>query len=386
MRHNRILKASLNIIISIVVLLLIVFLAPFLLGFFIPFVVGYLIAALANPLVKLLEQKLKIKRKIVTFIIVVFVIAALGSLLYGLTVLLISQLSGFLDSLPSLLNTVDAQLQQNIKDIEKSIFELPFALPFDLSNLYVGLNTFVSDFISSISMPTLGAVGSFATNLPSAIISIITGALSAYFFISEREYVVAIKSKLLSGPVKSHMILVLSNLKTALLGYVKAQLKIEIVMYFILLIGLLILGVPYAALIAFGMAIIDILPFLGTAIVLVPWAIVQFLMGNYIMAIGLLAIWAIGQFIRQLIQPKFVSDSIGLAPLPTLFLLFIGYKISGVLGMIIAVPIGIIIVKMNEGGVFDTFKNSVKILIKEINSIRELNHDDIEYLNKKADK
>ena len=107
-----------------------------------------------------------------------------------------------------------------------------------------------------------------------------------------------------------------------------------------------------------------------------PWAVVKFLSGDYAMAVGLLIIWGVGQLVRQIIQPKIVGDSIGLAPVPTLFLLYIGYKIGGVLGMIIAIPVGIIVVNLYQAGVFDTARDSVLILAKGINSFRKLDEED----------
>ena len=85
-----------------------------------------------------------------------------------------------------------------------------------------------------------------------------------------------------------------------------------------------------------------------------------------------------GQLARQLIQPKIVGDSVGLAPIPTLFLLFAGYKSAGVVGMIIAVPIGIIVLNMYEEGVFDTFLNSLKILYASVSNFRHLTEEDME--------
>ncbi len=67
----------------------------------------------------------------------------------------------------------------------------------------------------------------------------------------------------------------------------------------------------------------------------------------------------VGQLLRQLIQPKIVGDSIGVPPLPTLFLIFIGYKVGSVAGMILAVPAGIIVANMYQAGFFDTTIDSV---------------------------
>ena len=96
------------------------------------------------------------------------------------------------------------------------------------------------------------------------------------------------------------------------------------------------------------------------------------------MVIGLLIIWGVGQMARQLIQPKIMGDSMGLAPIPTLILLFVGYKVGSVVGMIIAVPIGIIVLNMYEEGVFDTTINSLKILYASISNFRHLNDEDME--------
>ena len=131
------------------------------------------------------------------------------------------------------------------------------------------------------------------------------------------------------------------------------------------------------------MAFLDILPFFGTGIVLVPWAVVSVVGGNYIKALGFLVMWGVGQLFRQLIQPKIMGDSIGMEPIPTLFLLFIGYRIAGVGGMLLAVPIGIIVVNMNEAGFFDTPKYSIKLLIKNINSFRRLDEEELKQARKK---
>jgi hypothetical protein len=148
-------------------------------------------------------------------------------------------------------------------------------------------------------------------------------------------------------------------------------------MYLLLVIGFAILQVDYALLIALGIAFLDFLPFFGTGTVMVPWAIIKILSSDYKMAIGLLIIWGIGQLARQLIQPKIVGDSVGMPPLPTLFLLYIGYKLGGVVGMIV-VPIGLIALTMYQEGALQTTKDSVKILTAGINHFRRLKPEDMD--------
>ena len=156
-----------------------------------------------------------------------------------------------------------------------------------------------------------------------------------------------------------------------------AQFRIEIVIYFVLFIGLLILQVEYSFLIAFLIAVLDFFPVFGAGAVLWPWALMEVLAGNYRMALGLMIIWGVAQLLRQIIQPKFVGDSIGVPAIPTLFLLFIGYRIGSVAGMILAVPVGIVIQKMFEAGLFDTTINSVRILLYGFNHFRKLEQEEI---------
>ena len=109
---------------------------------------------------------------------------------------------------------------------------------------------------------------------------------------------------------------------------------------------------------------------------MIPWAVIEILSKDYKMAVGLLIIWCVGQLVRQMIQPKIVGDSIGVDAIPTLFLLFIGYKAAGVLGMILAVPIGIIVMNLYEEGVFDTTKQSIQILMAGFNKFRRIRPED----------
>ena len=94
------------------------------------------------------------------------------------------------------------------------------------------------------------------------------------------------------------------------------------------------------------------------------------MVGNYRLAIALMVLYAVTQLVRQLIQPKLVGDSMGLNPLVTLVLLYVGYKVGSVLGMIFAVPIGMIVINLFQAGAFDYILDDVKILLEGIMRLR----------------
>ncbi len=370
-------KAVANIAIALLILLFIVFAVPRLLVYFFPFVAGWVIALIAGPMVRFFEEKLKIKRKTGSAFVIVVVIGLVVLLIYLIGAWLVEQTIGLINYLPAIWNSVE----QDFNDIGKNFSTIYGRLPIDIQDSITEITTeigsYVGELLGKISSPTITAVGNFAKSLPSVIIGIIMALLSSYLFVAEKNSIVDWFRKNMPYAIQSKYSMVKRSLVKSVGGYFKAQLKIEVWMYLLVFIGLCILRVEYAFLIALGIALLDFFPFFGTGTVMVPWAILKILSSDYQMAIGLLIIWGGGQLARQLIQPKIVGDSIGVAPIPTLFLLYLGYKLSGVIGMIVAVPIGLLIFTMYEEGAFDTTKNSVLVLVAGLNNFRRLRSEDM---------
>lgn len=370
-------KALVNIAIALSVLLLIVFAVPRVLVYFLPFVIGWIISLIASPMVNFFEKKVKMKRKAGSAFVIVAVIGLVILVLYLVGSILVEELVGFINSLPS----IWASAEEDFTVIGTNFNVIYRRLPLDLQNSITEITeqvgTYMGDLLGKIGTPTITAVGNFAKQLPAIIIGMIMALLSSYLFVAERYYIAAWLRKTMPTAIQSRYVMLKNSFVKAVGGYFKAQLKIEVWMYLLLFIGLSILRVDYAFLIALGIAFMDFFPFFGTGTIMVPWAIIKILSSDYQMAIGLLIIWGVGQLARQLIQPKIVGDSIGVAPIPTLFLLYLGYKISGVIGMIVAVPIGLIVYTMYQEGAFETTKNSILILVAGINNFRKLRSQDM---------
>src|SRR5699024_8068115 len=104
---------------------------------------------------------------------------------------------------------------------------------------------------------------------------------------------------------------------------------------------------------------------------MIPWAVYTFFMGEYKITVSLVVIYVVTQVVRQLLQPKLVGDRVGLNPLVTLLLLYIGYRMGGVLWMILSVPIGMVLINMCQAGAFDYIFDDVRILIGGILRLQE---------------
>lgn len=371
------LKVTMNLFTALAVVLLCIFLLPKCIWFFMPFILGWLISLIASPVVRFFEEKLKVKRKAMTAVVIVAVLAAVVLLVYMLIAKLVREGVNFINELPNIWNAILAELNKVGANLQGIYDRMPADMQATIDDIILESGNYMSSMLGKTELPSFEAVGNAAKQIPDIFLGVVMCLLSAYFFVADKGYMAAAAEKFVPTSVRYHFDLIRRSFRNAVGGYFRAQFKIECWIYILLVIGLMILGVDYAFLVAFGIAVLDFLPVFGTGTVMVPWAVIELLSENYRMMFGLIAIWLIGQLVRQVIQPKIVGDSIGMDAIPTLFLLYIGYRVAGVLGMILAVPIGIILVNLYEEGVFDTTRQSLRILVAGFNHFRKIRPDDM---------
>ena len=332
-----------------------------LLIFLMPFVIGWIIASVAAPLVNWLEKRLKIVKKLGSALIVILVLALIVVALYFAVSRIAEEVADLIQDFPRLYAQLESGLRQIGQNMSVVFNRLPSGIKEGWNTVVENLDQYMGDLVSRISEPTVTAAGNFAKRVPYYLISFIVAVMSAYFFTVQREEVIRWFKKTAPEAVERRMTLVIDNLKYAVGGYFKAQFKIMGVVFLILLAGLAFLQTRYFVLVAFLIAFLDFLPFFGTGTAMIP----------YKTTVALVVIYVVTQVVRQLLQPKLVGDSVGLNPLVTLILLYIGYRIRGVIGMIIAVPVGMVLINMCQVGAFDYIFDDVRILIDGILGLRE---------------
>lgn len=375
-------KSFINLILVVVIVLGCVFIAPKIMLVFMPFIIGWFLALLANPLVRFFEEKMKIKRKAGSALVIISVIAGICFLIYAVGNRLIKELIGMLKIMPDVWHDMELEFVGFTKKWSGVINSLPREIVEKAEGLGETIGNEVSVMVANLSVPTADAVSKFAENVPGVFIAVIMCLLSSYFFVSEKDYVANIVRKFMPSSWRKKCVVLKQTTIDVLVGYLKAQFKIEIWIYLIVTIGLLLLKIRYSYLIAIPIALLDLLPVFGTGTILIPWTIFKALTGNYMYALGLFAIWGVSQIIRQVIQPKMMGDSMGMDPIPTLVLLYVGYKFAGVVGMVISVPLGILVLAMNEAGFFDNSKISVRILWHGFQRFRQFTEEDLQGLQR----
>ncbi|MFD0051042.1 sporulation integral membrane protein YtvI [Actinomycetes bacterium NPDC127524] len=316
-----------------------------------PFIIAMIIAFFMNPLVDFLEIKGRMPRGLAVIISIAFILSVFA----GLITILIAEIVSGADYLGGV---VPAHLDTLINYLED--FAAGQLIPFYnkiavlFNNLDVKQQTTILDNIQNVGQKIGSTAGNFIQgffqNIPAIIgwfpnaASVLIFSLLATFFISKDWYRMSnFSGRILPPKIFSSGKRIVEDLKKALFGFIRAQFTLISLTTIIVLIGLLILRVKYAITIALICGIVDLLPYLGTGTVFVPWIIYEVISGNTSLAIGLSVLYVIVLVQRQLMEPKVLSSSIGLDPLATLVSLFAGFKLIGFLGLA-AGPVVLVII------------------------------------------
>lgn len=364
-------QITVNLFILIIVAIISIYFIPKFIRFFMPFVIGWIIAMIANPLVKFLEKRVKLIRKHSSALIIVFVVTLIIGAFYLIGFFVVKESISLMEDIPNIYKNLEVQLDSVSERLQGIYKILPANIQNTVDKIGLELTEYGSKLMSDDKLPSIDAASEFAKNIFDVFLASIITILSAYFFIAERDNIARDISKMMPNTIIKSYRIVIDNFKTAVGGYFKAQFKIMLILILILFVGFELLKVNYSFLLAILIAFLDFLPLLGTGAVIWPWALIDFLLGNYVRAIFLVAIYLICQIVKQVLQPKMVGDSIGISPLATLLFMYIGYKFYKVLGMIIGIPIGMVLISFYRLGMFNRVIRGFKIILHDLNEFRK---------------
>ncbi len=332
-----------------------------------PFLIAWFIAYLLNPLVRLLQRRAKFPRwAAVTFSLLLFL-----SISTGIVYFLINRLINEISYLSKIINThierwvndiitfVNSDLLQNFIAQLNIFYQQNENYKNTLDNSINSFGDKVTGYISSFVHFVVNSVISFITSLPSLAVVMLVAILAAFFISKDWNKLIERAGRLFPDRIKNPSRKIWKDLQKALFGYLRAQLVMISLTACVVIIGLWIIGVDYAVTIGLFIGFIDLLPYLGTGAAMVPWIIYSFITGDVELGIGLSVLYAIIVVVRQLVEPKVLASSIGLNSLATLFALFIGLQLFGVLGLIIGPATMVILLAFQRAGVFRDLKNYI---------------------------
>ena len=327
--------------------------------FYMPFLIAFIIALIIEPLIKMMMEKLKLSRRISAIIIFAFVaLIILGSLTYAIITTfseasnLLRGLNEYFDKAGQLFNDLSNSFDFNKIHLSN---EIKIVIRNSTDSILSTASNWLADFLNGI----VNAV----TSLPKIAIYFAITVLALYFISVDRIYILDQMEHHLPESWMKKLGQHFRELVQTLGNYLKAQAILIIVSFVISLIGLYILkiigfNIAYPLLMAIFIAFVDALPILGSGTVMIPWAIICAINGDINLGIAIIVLLIIMSIARQVLEPKLVSKNIGIHPIFTLIAMYTGFKIIGIIGLLIG-PIVLIIFKnifsnLIDKGVFKT--------------------------------
>lgn len=322
-----------------------------------PFVIGAAIAYLLRFPIRFLHRKAKLPYKGAAILVVLLFFGLIGTALVLAGVKAINWLVDAINLLPTMYTThalpFFAEVTQNL---EKIFIDLDPDTLSTLENLAQKALDSAGSLISSLSGTAVSALSGAAVSIPGLFLKLVLLIISTFFIAIDYETIKAFLVRQLDD--KTH------NLLWEIKNYVGGTLWVCIRSYAIIMtltfvelsIGLSIVKIDHAVIVALLIAIFDILPVLGTGGIMIPWTVLTAIQGDFRLSLGLLIIYIVITIIRNIIEPKIVGGQLGLHPVVTLSSMFAGAQLFGVIGLF-GFPIGLSLLRhLNDRGVIKVLK------------------------------
>lgn len=351
--QSKTLKVTGILICIALVCVLCYFFLPTLISALAPFIIAYILSLALEPLIRLLNERMHVPRAVAACISTVLAIGIVGGLLTWLGFALWAQLVELAAKWP--------ELYAGVRDY---INQLGSGLQIYYDNLSPEMQTYVdygivevreslTNLISPVANWLVYLARSIVGGIPYTIIFVIVTFLACNFMCAGKKKFRAVLSRIFGVQAVSRALSIWNDLKTALGGYIKAQLAVMSVSTVILLLGFSVSGVPFALLLAITVAIFDALPVFGSGAILLPWALVALLHGNYGMMAAMLIMYIVIIVTRQILEPRILGKHIGVPPLLTLMSMYIGLKFIGIFGMVLGPVLVLVVKNLYAAGLFD---------------------------------
>lgn len=295
----------------------------------IPFIIAFIIAICTKPLVNLIKRRFKLSSSLAALISTVIVFSVLVIILTTVIYKITDESKQLLTSLPDM-SVIQSEVSKSVEKIQKYFSHINPSVVQKIQEQISGVLSSSLDITANI----LNTLVSYAVGLPMFFMLIVVTLLSTYFFTKDMPDVGSAITYIFADKFKPRIQAIMYEAIHMLGEYIKAYSIIITLSFLEILVGFYILKVKYALILSLLCWILELVPVLGIFIVFFPLIGLYFLAHNYFTAISLAILWVIVVAVRQIVEPKIVSSSLGLHPLSVLAAIFIGLTTYGFIGMI----------------------------------------------------
>lgn len=302
-----------------------------------PLLIAIIIVAVSVPFFDKIRKKIRIPRTLLMCLLMLMVVAVLGLLIWVLVTYVASGIPDLLNSFQGVESGVTVFIRNCCDGIENR-----FGIDADRMETVIieKVNIFINHFQNNIMPTFLGESLSYAKYIISIGAFLVVTAIAVILLVKDYDKIM----NLLRSSEESRRALEIVWQVIFYIGtFLKAQLIIMLTLSTLCAVVLSISGVENS--VAFGIVagVMDLLPFIGTGIVLIPLGIWHIINGWYVQAVVCLLLYAGCAIIREMLEPKLIGDKVGIFPIAILLAVYAGLKLFGVWG-IIKGPLGLVII------------------------------------------
>lgn len=347
-------------------LLLVVFLAgPPLLPLCMPFLLALFFTWLTEPLLRFFHTRCKLPRGVGAILLILLLTGALGGLVAALVWRGWTELSALLENWEDLWYTFQHGYFQLSHTMDKWLAYLPQQTQETIWGLSDRLLAWLEELVYSLAPRTTSAVRSIS----SFVLAFLFFLIAWFFTAADYPHLRQLAHQRLPASVRRIAHQGKSAFGAAFGGYVKAEVLVSLGVTAILLVGFLLMGQPYWVLLAVVLGILDFIPIIGSGTVMVPWGIALLALGHWERGLAMLAVWGVVCLFRRMVEPKIVGDQTGLHPLLSLFAIYVGMKIGGVLAMILAPVLLLMLRNLWRAGMFHATAADLAMVCRDLGAI-----------------
>lgn len=317
----------------------------------IPLIVAFITALILNPFVRFVQLRTKLNRQFAVTIVFIVFLLLIGFTGTFFVTKAVGQIVIFVEEMPSHVNEIYHIYEKLEADFKHYTQNLPPEFFRQISSSVLENLNALNDTIKE--KITLDKIAQIFSKVPQYLISFIVFIIALFLFMLELPLLKAKAYQLLTEETARKVRFMNKRLADVFLGFIKAQFLLSLIILFVSLIGLLFIAKEVALLMAIIIWIVDLIPIIGSIIILGPWALYMFLVGDISMGIKLSILAIILLAIRRIIEPKLMGVHIGLSPLATLIAMFLGVKLLGVIGFILGPLIVIAFTSAKEAGIIN---------------------------------
>lgn len=321
-----------------------------------PFILGFLIALLLHRPSAFLAKKLHLTQKLPAALLtaVFYILAIIIILFVGVQIGV--AIREMLPQVPSLFtNQVLPFINHCIESLKDFLGQYDPTIISEIDMWFSEVAASMSQTIATASATVIKLASNIAIGTPEMILKIVLTVVSTFFISMDFNNILGFIKKL----VPSKHYTTISHIKekaiTSIAIFIRAYTLIFLLTFAELSIGFWLLRIPYAVGLGILVALVDLMPILGTGLVLLPWALVVAVTGNAFLAVGLIVLYVAITAIRNVVEPKLVGGKIGLHPLATLISMFVGLQLFGIMGLFLFPLILSLLVQLGQDGLLPHF-------------------------------